>query len=43
MGTSTMRIHDDTKERLTERGSMHDSYDDILNRLLNATDDGGDS
>lgn len=40
MGVTTIRLHEDTKERLTERGSMHDSYDDVVNRLLDATDTG---
>lgn len=34
MGVTTIRLHEDTKEQLTERGGMHDSYDDVVRRLL---------
>lgn len=43
MGVTSIRLHEDTKERLTKRGSMNDSYEDVVIRLLDATDDGGDS
>jgi hypothetical protein len=41
MGVTTIRLHEDTKERLTEHGGMHDSYDDVVRRLLDEAGTGG--
>lgn len=37
MGVTTIRLHDDTKERLCKRGDVADSYDDVVRRLLEET------
>jgi predicted transcriptional regulator len=32
--TTTVRVSDETKERLDKAGNKGDTYDDIINRLL---------
>lgn len=40
MGVTSIRIHDDTKERLCKRGDVADSYEDVVIRLLDETGTG---
>jgi len=36
MGTTTIEVKDDTHERLSDRKSRGDSFDDIVRELLDA-------
>lgn len=33
--TTTIRVHGDTKERLEKHGNMNETFDELLNRILN--------
>lgn len=34
--TTTIRVHRDTKERLEKHGHMNESFDELLNRILDS-------
>jgi hypothetical protein len=39
MSDKTIRINKATRDRLKTHGSMGDTYDDVINRALDALDD----
>lgn len=41
-GWVSLGIRPETKERLEQRGNVTDSFDDVVNRLLDQTADDGD-
>jgi hypothetical protein len=36
--TTTIPLSPDTRDRLRKRGDMNDTYNDVVNRLLEAVD-----
>lgn len=38
---TTIRVHEDTRDRLKRYGWMDETYDDLLNRLMDAYDTEG--
>lgn len=40
--TTTIRIEPDVRDRLKERGAKGETYSEIVARLLDATEEGGD-
>jgi hypothetical protein len=39
MTDKNIRVDESTRDRLKEHGSMGDTYDDVINRALDALDD----